>query len=156
MCHAPMMPAKNEPHTSLFQLLKAVEVANEIEEAAPARRDSQPLVAHDHVLVQCREAHTSSLIHLQLLKAVEVAHEIEEAAVRRGDSEPLVAHDHVLVQRRRKQRGSDMLNQHCSFELLGRAEEIGNFEKSAPVLLSYQHSRDAVRLEHCLLPSQAM
>jgi len=65
--HAPMTPPNNaaceEPHTSLIQLLKAVADAHELEEAAPSRqdtphgtRDSQRLVAHDHVLVQCRRA----------------------------------------------------------------------------------------------------
>jgi hypothetical protein len=58
-----MTPAKNtagdEKHTSLIQLLKAVEVAHEIEAAATRHgtSDSQRLVAHDHVLVQCRRKH---------------------------------------------------------------------------------------------------
>ena len=68
MCYTPMTPPENaahqEPHTNLTQLLKAVAVAHEIEEAAPGRQDtrretsdSQRLVAHDHVLVQCRREH---------------------------------------------------------------------------------------------------
>jgi hypothetical protein len=81
--HEAMTPAKNtaydEPHTSLIQLLKAVEAAHEIEAAATGRRgtrhgtsDSQRLVAHDHVLVQGRrETHTSVLV--ELLEAVEVS-----------------------------------------------------------------------------------
>jgi hypothetical protein len=51
----------DESHTTLIQLLKAVADFQEIEEAAPGRqdtphgtRDSQRLVAHDRVLVQCR------------------------------------------------------------------------------------------------------
>ena len=59
------MPAKSaashEQRTSLDQLLKAVEVAHEIEEVSPGRHgnrheasDSQRLVAHDHVLAQSR------------------------------------------------------------------------------------------------------
>ena len=62
---APMTSPNNadydESHTTLIQLLKAVADFQEIEEAAPGRqdtphgtRDSQRLVAHDRVLVQCR------------------------------------------------------------------------------------------------------
>ena len=56
--------AYHEPHTNLIQLLKAVAVAREMEEAAPGRQDPrhgtsdlQRLEAHDHVLVQCRREH---------------------------------------------------------------------------------------------------
>ena len=64
--HMPMTLPKNaayhEPQPNLIQLLKAVTVAREIEEAAPGRQDtrhgtSDSLVAHDHVLVQCRRQH---------------------------------------------------------------------------------------------------
>jgi hypothetical protein len=78
--------ARDESHTSRIQLLKAVEVAHEIEEAAPERhgswhetRDSQRLVAHDQVLVQGRRKPRTSLRIVRLLEAVEVAHEIEDA-----------------------------------------------------------------------------
>jgi len=112
---AAMPPSKDaacdEPRTSHFELLKAVEVAHEMKDAAPGRRDSQHgtcdsqrLVAHDQELVQCRRKPTTSrLIHL--LKAVEVAREVQDAAPGRqdtmhetSDSHRLVAHDDVLVQ----------------------------------------------------------
>ncbi|KAJ1482761.1 hypothetical protein T484DRAFT_1897158 [Baffinella frigidus] len=69
-----MEPAKNaasdEPHTSPMQLLKAVEAALEIEEAA-LTSDSQRRVAlltqHDHVLLQCQRQHRglSGILNLQ-------------------------------------------------------------------------------------------
>ena len=90
-----MTPTKNaardESHTSRIQLLKAVEVAHEIEEASPGRRgtrhgtsDLQRLVAHDQVLVQgLRNSHTSLLV-LRLLEAGEVAHGTEHAEKKLG------------------------------------------------------------------------
>ena len=106
--------ACDEPRTSHFALLKAVEVVHE-KDAAPGRPDSQHgtcdsqgLVAHDQELVRCRRKPTTSrLIHL--LKAVEVVHEVQDAAPSRqdtmhetSDSHRLEAHDDVLVQSRRK------------------------------------------------------
>jgi len=116
--------AYDEPRTRrLFELLKAVEVANETKDAsssrhdtlpetsdshlaAPGRRDSQHgtcdsqrLVAHDQELVQCRrKPPTRRLIHL--LEAVEVVHEmipgLHNTLHETSDSH-LVAHDDELV-----------------------------------------------------------
>ena len=112
-----------------IQLIMAVAVANEKEEAAPSRHgtqhgtsDSQRLVAHDRMIVQRRrEPHKS---FSQLIKAVAVAHEIVEAPPSchgtshgMSDSQVLVAHDQVLVQRRRKHPGlADILSMHRNFE----------------------------------------
>jgi len=58
-----MTTAKNaasEQHTSLTQLLAAVEVAHKLEDASPGRRGTRhttSLVAHDHVLAQSRSKH---------------------------------------------------------------------------------------------------
>ena len=116
----PSMDTYDEPRTSrLFDLLKAVEVANKPKEASCSRRDtlhetsdsrcSQPLVAHDQELVQRqrrRKPPTSHLMHL--LKAVEVVHEMKDAAntLHETSDAHLVAHDEVLVQSRRKPRTS--------------------------------------------------
>jgi len=97
----------DQPRTSrLFELLKAVEVADVTKEVSSSRRDtphetsdSQCLVAHDQELVQCRRkplttqrlaAHDQELVQCQrkpptsvlmhLLKAVEVVHEMKDAA----------------------------------------------------------------------------
>jgi len=126
--------ACDEPHASLLiQLLKAVKVAHEVEEAAPGRRftqhgtsDSHRLVAHDDVLVQSwRKPYRS----LPTLKAVDVAQETQEAAPGRRfsrgtqhgtrDSHRLVASDHTI------------LNMHSSVELPEGAEECGTFDESA-------------------------
>ena len=136
ICHGPMSLANNaaydeSPRSLHIQLIMAVAVANEKEEAAPGRHstqhgtsDSQRLVAHDRMIVQRRrEPHKS---FSQLIKAVAVAHEIVEAPPSchgtshgMSDSQVLVAHDQVLVQRRREHRGhADNLNMHRSFERL--------------------------------------
>ncbi|KAJ1479562.1 hypothetical protein T484DRAFT_1749075 [Baffinella frigidus] len=127
--------AHDEPHTSLHTLLKAVEVAHEIE-ARQGTSNADRLVAHDHVLVQCRhEPHTR--LRILPLKAVEVE---EAAPSRRGTrhgavySHRLVAQDHVLVQCRREQRGfPGILHMHRIFEMLEAAGEPRNFDESAPV-----------------------
>jgi hypothetical protein len=57
----PLTQGLRKPHTSrLIELLKAVEVAHETQQAADTRHgtsNSQRLVAHDHVLVQRQREH---------------------------------------------------------------------------------------------------
>jgi hypothetical protein len=81
--HAPMTPAKDaasdDPHaTRLIQLLKAVEVAHAMHEAAPGRRtpqgtsDSRCLDGHDHVLLQCRRERRAFSDTLPMLSSFEL------------------------------------------------------------------------------------
>ena len=113
-----------------MQLLKAVKVAHEMEEAAPGHHvtqhgtsDSHRLVAHDDVLVQSRRTPHRSLL---VPKAVEVAQEIEEAGPGRHGTQHGTSVSHRIV-------ASDhtILNMHSSVELPGGGvEECGTFDES--------------------------
>jgi len=130
-----MTPTKNaacdKPHASLLiQLLKAVKVAHEMEEAAPGHHftqhgtsDSPRLVTHDNVLVQSwRKPHRRLLIR----KAVDVAQEIEEAAQGRRGTQHGTSDSHRIVA-----SGHTILNMHSSVELPEGAEERGTFDERA-------------------------
>jgi hypothetical protein len=72
------MQRLREPHKSFSQLIKAVAVAHEMEEAPPSRHgtshgmsDSQRLVAHDQVLVQRRREHRGHADNLNMHRSFE-------------------------------------------------------------------------------------
>jgi len=153
MCYTPITPPKNaayhEPHTNLMQLLKAVAVAHEIEEAAPGRQDtrhgtsvSQGLVAHDHVLVQCwREHHRFSDI-LDMHRSFELPEGAEEPGNLDESAPVFLSKKHssapIFLSKKRS-----------------RAPVLVS-KKSAPVFLSEKHSRDALPAppfngRHCVL-----
>jgi len=132
-----MTPPKNAAyHSNLVQLLKAVAVAHEMEEAAPGRQDTRHGTRDSHARLPGKGM---------------------------SDSRRLVAHDHVLVQCRREHHASsDILDMHRNVELPEVAEEPGESapvvlsKKSAPVVLSKKHSRDALPAppfhgSHCFL-----
>ena len=101
VAHDQELVRRRKPTTSrLIHLLKSVEVAHEVKDAAPGRQDtthetseSHRLVAHDDVLVQLwRKPHTSLLT--QPLDTVEVA---RGTLHRTGDSHRLVPSGHTIL-----------------------------------------------------------
>jgi hypothetical protein len=173
MCYTPMTPPENaahpEPHTNLAQLLKAVAVAHEIEEAAPGRQDtrhetsdSQRLVAHDHVLVQCRREHHGFSDIPDMHRTFELPEGAEEPG-NLDESAP------VFLSKKRssapvflpKKSASVFLpTKHSRVPILvsNKHSRAPVFlpEKSAPVFLSKKHSRDALPAppfhgSHCVL-----
>jgi len=100
-----LVQCHREPHTSLrIHPLKAVEVAHEIEEAAPGinstrhgTSDSHGIVAHDHVLVQFRREQSEFPDLLNMHDSFELAEGADEPASFDGSAPVFPSKKHSRV-----------------------------------------------------------